>query len=466
LSATAASFRSGEPAAARAPDVPPDARSAGIAGLRPDAVCPYGPCRFITGRLCTRALTTKLRRVHVTCLVLLLLFLSGCTGDSTRLRDLLPGSAGAPEITAPDSIVYTGRSSQIVISAVGDIMMHGPQIRAQLDPLTGNYSFVNNFRWVRSYLLLSDLAIGNLETTLGRPNGPFTGYPAFNSPDALARDLQRSGFDVLVTANNHSMDTGTAGLRRTASRVESYGMVAAGTRTARTDSTWNRFTIRDITVAFAAWTYESEPHQNRRTINGIPIPVGQEYLINSYNPANTTADLSRMASQITEMRASGADLLIFYMHWGEEYADEPTPAQQELASWLAGQGVDIIFGTHPHVVQAVEFLDETLVVWSMGNFLSNQRYESLRNRDTEDGIMVHVLVSKDHEQNQTTVTEVHVMPTWVHRYWQGGADGRLVYEILPAANVVADPDYFGIQDDALLERIGASLDRTRQTIFP
>ena len=80
--------------------------------------------------------------------------------------------------------------------------------------------------------------------------------------------------------------------------------------------------------------------------------------------------------------------------------------------------------------------------------------------------MVHVLVSKDHEQNQTTVTEVHVMPTWVHRYWQGGADGRLVYEILPAANVVADPDYFGIQDDALLERIGASLDRTRQTIFP
>lgn len=398
------------------------------------------------------------RLPHFAVLLPIILFIfAGC---EKKWWDVAPFSSRVVTEWPADTTIYLGNKSQIVITAVGDIMVHGPQLRAQFNAAAGSYDFSNNFRWVSSYLLLSDIAIGNLETTFAGGERPYAGFPLFNSPDELARDLRLSGFDILVTANNHSIDTGIAGLRRTAQVVRRNRLTPLGTRSSSEQPAWELREIRGIRVALTAWTYETPRLRGERSINGLPLPSRYENLINSFNFRELETDFPRMQQQIEEMQATGADILIFYMHWGDEYVGEPNADQRLLASMLSEKGVDIIFGTHPHVVQPVEFINETLVVWSMGNFLSNQRYESLQRREVEDGLMVSVLIEKDHDGMQTSIKEVLGMSTWTHRYWSGGPDGRLVYQILPSRNVLASPDYFGIEDADLLRRIQRSADRT------
>lgn len=392
-----------------------------------------------------------------------LVFLAGC--ESYSIPHPFKRAEAGPVIQV-DSVLSFGNHSQIVISAVGDIMVHGPQLRAQLDESTGSYDFSNNFRWMSSYLWLSDLSIGNLETTFGGGGRPYAGYPLFNTPDVLASNLRDAGFDVLVTANNHSMDTGTDGLLRTAGVVQRAGMDPLGTRRSLSEPDWKLREIKGIRVGMTAWTYETPRYRGQRTINGLILPSSHEHYINSYNPRAPEVDQPRMLRQIQEMREANADIILFYMHWGTEYAPKPDIHQRELAAFLAENGVNIILGTHPHVVQPVEFIGETLVVWSMGNFLSNQRFESLQRRDVEDGLMVSILLHKDHDLGETSIREVHLTKTWMYRYWVHRPVSRLRYEILPARNVLAAPEYFGITDRALLERIEASVSRGEAALFP
>ena len=248
--------------------------------------------------------------------------------------------------------------------------------------------------------------------------------------------------------------------------VRQAGLTPLGTRATVTQPTWELREVNGIQVAMTAWTYETPRYRNNRTINGLLLRPTHEHLINSYNPRDWQSDLPRMLTQISEMKDASADIILFYMHWGNEYASEPDENQRQLAAILAENGVDIIFGTHPHVVQPVEFIGETLVVWSMGNFLSNQRFESLQRRDVEDGLMVSVLVHKDHDRNVTSIREVHLLETWMHRYWAGGSEGRLVYEILPARNVLTSPSYFGVRNESLIQRISESVSRGQTILYP
>ena len=242
----------------------------------------------------------------------------------------------------------------------GDIMTHGPQIKAA-DQGRGNYDFTPSFELVRPMIERADLALANLETTFG--GTPYRGYPMFSSPSSLGSALKEAGFDVLTTANNHSCDRGRYGVVNTIDVLDSLGMRTTGsyrTKAERSQRTPLIIDVRGVKIAILAYTYGT---------NGLPIP--QPALVDTINLEQISDDLRRADSL-------GADYKIVQIHWGNEYEKHPNKRQRDLAAVLARQGVGAVIGSHPHVVQDSEWIEEegakmkTFVIYSLGNFISNQ----------------------------------------------------------------------------------------------
>jgi poly-gamma-glutamate synthesis protein (capsule biosynthesis protein) len=334
---------------------------------------------------------------------------------------------------------------EIQLTAVGDVMVHGPQLKAQYNKISGKFDFHNNFHFIKPYVENADLALFNLETTFAGEEKGYSSYPRFNSPDSLAEALRTAGFDVAVTANNHTIDTGMDGVLRTLDVLHENDLKTVGTR--KSDGT-NRFLVEDvkgIKIGITAYTYETPSYGKNRTINALILPSGLAPLINTFRYDRMEEDLIQMKATIADMRAAGAEFIVFYLHWGEEFQRQPNPYQQQLAQSLNASGVDIILGSHPHVLQPMEWITHpehghrTFVVYSLGNFLSNQRYEILKNRYTEDGMLVHIKIMKDLVNNTVHISDVSYQSTWVHKY---ALDGKRVFEILPLPEAFEKPEEF------------------------
>ena len=242
----------------------------------------------------------------------------------------------------------------------GDIMTHGPQIKAA-DQGRGNYDFTPSFELVRPMIERADLALANLETTFG--GTPYRGYPMFSSPSSLGSALKEAGFDVLTTANNHSCDRGRYGVVNTIDVLDSLGIRTTGsyrTKAERSQRTPLIIDVRGVKIAILAYTYGT---------NGLPIP--QPALVD-------TIDLEQISDDLHRADSLGADYKIVQIHWGNEYEKHPNKRQRELAIALSRQGVGAVIGSHPHVVQDSEWIEEegakmkTFVIYSLGNFISNQ----------------------------------------------------------------------------------------------
>lgn len=242
----------------------------------------------------------------------------------------------------------------------GDIMTHGPQIKAA-DQGRGNYDFTPSFELVRPMIERADLALANLETTFG--GTPYRGYPMFSSPSSLGSALKEAGFDVLTTANNHSCDRGRYGVVNTIDVLDSLGIRTTGsyrTRAERSQRTPLIIDVRGVKIAILAYTYGT---------NGLPIP--QPALVD-------TIDLEQISDDLRRADSLGADYKIVQIHWGNEYEKHPNKRQRELAIALARHGVGAVIGSHPHVVQDSDWIEEegakmkTFVIYSLGNFISNQ----------------------------------------------------------------------------------------------
>jgi poly-gamma-glutamate synthesis protein (capsule biosynthesis protein) len=311
-------------------------------------------------------------------------------------------------------------------------MVHVPQIRAQHDAVTGAYDFSNNFEYVKEYISDADLAFCNLETTFG--GEPYTGYPTFSSPDSLADAITDAGFDAVFTSNNHMLDRGAAGLRRTLEVSRSAGLKTAGSRfEGETPDTVIR--SADINVGLVSFTYETPRSGKNRTLNGIRVSEELEPLINSFGYEDLDVDLARVAEEIARTREAGAELVVCYFHWGEEYQRSPNDYQQYIASRAAISGADIIFASHPHVPQGMEYLYPSSgravpVFYSLGNFISNQRFEMSDNRYTEQGLVAVVDVQFMKSAGSIERIEAKALPTWVDKYRSGGKD---VYTVVPLA---------------------------------
>ncbi len=304
-------------------------------------------------------------------------------------------------------------TTEVTVAAAGDIMVHSPQFHSAFAPETGTYDFSRHFMEISPYLQQADLTVANLETTLTGPAYAYSGYPRFNSPPELAGNLREAGFDLLFTANNHSLDYGETGVLNTIAHLEEAGLDFVGTaRNPEERADGYRVNLQQIELAFFAYTYGT---------NGIPVPRGKDYLVCLIDEGQIVADIQRAKEN------QGADAVIIALHWGQEYQRLPTPQQRQLARRLIDAGADVIVGTHPHVIQPVEWMEtehhQGLVFYSLGNFISNQR-----NRYRDSGIIVYFTIKKDLVLQQTTVSLAHMEPTWVLRKNQLGPDR---YAILP-----------------------------------
>lgn len=320
----------------------------------------------------------------------------------------------------------------------GDLMQHKEQIEsANRDKRT--YHYDDCFDLVRDQISDANIAIGNLEVTLG--GIPYSGYPAFSSPDEYAVAIKNAGFDILVTTNNHCLDRGSRGLVRTLDVLDSLKIKHVGTyrNKMERDTTYPLFIdINGLKIALLAYTYTT----NVSSSNGFCI----------VNRIDTT----QMAIDIHKARAMHADCIITYLHWGEEYKLSPERNQEKLAEWLISNGVDHIIGSHPHVVQPMELIpdrdvaDNHLIVYSLGNFISN-----MSATNTDNGLSVTIKLIK--HLSSTKLLECHYNQIWTERPL-GNKDKP--FRIIP--------DYY--PDDKLSsdskQRMEKSLNKTRILLTP
>lgn len=260
----------------------------------------------------------------------------------------------------------------------GDAMMHQAQIDAAKQP-DGSYDYSGCFGPVAPIVNNADYAVVNLETPLGRSG--FSGYPCFNSPVSYATALKDAGFDLFLTANNHTLDRHDKGLKFTIHALDSLGILHLGTYSdsgARVRLLPMIKEVKGFRIGFLNYTYGT---------NGISV---QGEAVVDY------IDRCRIAEDVADLRKAGAELIVAAMHWGEEYTLLPVKSQKNLADYLLSLGVDMIIGGHPHVVQPFEMRHnpvtgrDALLIYSLGNFISN-----MKTRDTRGGAMAEVTIKRD-----------------------------------------------------------------------
>jgi len=331
------------------------------------------------------------------------------------------------------------------ITAVGDIIMHKSVIEGGLTnpgEAVPVYDYDTDFQYVSSIFEASDLAMGNFEGTLNGP--PYSGFPSFSAPDAIADALFTAGFRVICTANNHCIDKGMDGLIRTASVLRDAGLTVIGTRP---DTTSPMDTVEDlggIKVGLLNYTFETPGTEQRKTINGIPLPDGADLLIDSFNPYREPAyesDMLAIFQRVDELRRQGAEIICLTLHWGEEYNTHSVAWQQRMAQDLCDGGVDLIIGHHPHVIEEIDVLTsavtgkQTLVYYSLGNFLGNWNFGSLGTAGkAQDGMIARVTFLKT--ADGVTIEKGEYIPTNVVRIPKGSGLQHLIVPILPA---LSDP---------------------------
>ena len=259
------------------------------------------------------------------------------------------------------------------MTAIGDVMCHNTQYWDAYIKETDTYDFSYVFDDINRYIKTADIAIGSLETSFAGKERGYSNYPTFNSPDALAYNLKKLGLDVLSTAGNHCLDMGFSGLSRTIDVLNDADISHLGTYQTPEDRDKILFKyVKGIKIAFVNYTYGT---------NGIPVPSGKEFCVN-------LIDKDLMKKDIESAKAQNADIIVACMHWGTEYRTIANSEQEELADFLFQNGVDIILGNHPHVLEQMEKRTITLedgttkdgfVIYALGNFICDQNAENTRN---------------------------------------------------------------------------------------
>lgn len=263
----------------------------------------------------------------------------------------------------------------------GDAMQHQAQLdQALLEGEGKSHDYSECFRWIAPEITEADYAVVNLEVPLG--GGPrYSGYPCFSAPDSYAQALADAGFDMMLTANNHCLDSGMKAARRTLTALDSLGLDHIGTYHDLADRQKKVPFIKDINgikFGFLNYTYGT---------NGIPARDGMEVAL---------IDKNRIAEEMKRTREAGAEILVVTMHWGVEYVLHENAIQRDLARFLIDRGADMVIGGHPHVVQPMKMVrDEKRgrdvpVVYSLGNFISN-----MKTGDTRGGAYMRVRVERD-----------------------------------------------------------------------
>ncbi len=348
-----------------------------------------------------------------------------------------------PEETLPGDSGQVREVGRARILATGDLMMHMPTVRSGYRD--GAYNFDYIYSYVKPYVSAADYAVVNLETTLSGTEGrSYTGYPKFNSPDAVASGAKSGGFDMMTTGNNHCNDYGTPGLLRTLEVIKGAGMDTLGTYATASEQKYVVKELGGIKVGMMSYTFgDIGDDPSRPSVNGLPTDSKAAGLVNAFDYDKLDLFYTEAGNQVSAMKAAGADAIVLFVHWGDEYTVQVNEKQKAIAQKLCDLGVDVIAGSHPHVVQTMDLLrstrdesHQTVVIYSMGNFLSNQRATNiaLTTGQSEDSLLFTVTFVK-YSDGTVTIDCVDVLPTWV--LIRGSGDGR-TYHILPLDQTVED----------------------------
>ena len=306
----------------------------------------------------------------------------------------------------------------IKMSAIGDIMCHNSQYKDAYNSKTGTYNFSYVFEDIKEYISSADIAIGNLETTFAGKQKGYSNYPRFNTPEQLATDLKEFGIDVLSTANNHCMDTNYAGLVSTLKYLDEAGIDHTGTSETREEQ--KEILVKDVNgikIAFLSFTYGT---------NGIPVPSDKSFSVN-------LIDDKLILEQIELAKKQSPDLICVNMHWGIEYQTKQNIEQERLTNLLFQNGVDIILGSHPHVLQPMEkkmvtledgTTKECFVIYSLGNFMSGQTKEN-----TKNSVILNIDITKNGETGKITLDNVEYVPIYMYKASTGSTQRYKVIDI-------------------------------------
>jgi len=346
--------------------------------------------------------------------------------------------------TAPEPDIRT-----INMVAVGNIFPHEPPQVGQAYIGEGKYDFSPSFEFIAPRLLEADLVVADLETVQAGPDITFlgvkgyTGYPTFNSPEELSVALREAGVDIMTLANNHALDRGYQGLLVTIDHIRSLGMRTFGAYKSQEER--DEILIEEhngINIAFIGYTYST---------NAIPLPEGKEYCVNL---VPFFQEYSALIADIKTARNRGADIVAVFPHWGEEHHLEPYPQYlREVAENIAAAGADVIIGGHPKYTQPIEwFFNEnddksqraSMVIYSQGNFLSNQYYPALPSHFVQYHALMDISFSKDMNTGKAWISDVNYEITWIHRDWR--------HRILLLEDVFkGDPEDFNLTESKVEE---------------
>lgn len=317
-------------------------------------------------------------------------------------------SCNEKKVSVPDNLttLASEQTDTLRMIFVGDVMQHLPQVHAART--SDGYDYNTCFQYVKDEIAAADVAVANLETTLG--GKPYKGYPCFSSPDELLVALKTTGFDVIATANNHCVDRGKRGLERTNTIIDSLKLYRLGTYKNQTERE-NKYPLllktKGFRIALLNYTYGT---------NGIPVASP-----NVVNLIDTTV----MEADIAKAKTMNPDAIIACMHWGLEYQTHPNGEQLHLANWLLQKGVHHIIGSHPHVIQPIEVREgennsSHLIAYSLGNYISNQS-----DRRTDGGLTLTLELVKD---STTRLNKYWYRAVWVAR---PAISGWKNYQLIP-----------------------------------
>lgn len=337
------------------------------------------------------------------------------------------------------------------MTAIGDILCHNTQYFDAYIKETNEYDFSYVFEDISYYTKVSDITIGNLETTFAGEDKGYSNYPTFNTPDSLANALKKIGVNVITLAGNHALDFGFDGLCRTIDVFDSVDISHLGTyKTSEEQEKILIKNVKGVNIAFINYTYGT---------NGIPVPFGKEFCVN-------LIDRDLIRKQIDQAKEQNVDMIVACMHWGTEYKTTANSDQKELADFLFENGVDIIIGNHPHVLQPMEKRSITLedgtvkdvfVIYALGNFTADQRDEITRN-----SAILNLSITKN-LNGKISINKVDYVPIYMYKNQNAKVHKFKILDIEKSLLAYESGDT-SVVDFALYNKLQIQLDKIRSIL--
>lgn len=389
-------------------------------------------------------------------LIILIVVISVCTVIYATLRPkhIKIVNARTPKTSQTDKNSKTKNTNGVVATAnvlsTGNLIIDNPVLKiAQQSDST--YNFNSYFENIKPLVTKADMAVCNLVTTFGGTQKKYTGEKVYNSPDSVASAVKKSGFDVVLTANEHAYDSQELGMKRTLNFLENTKLQYTGTKLKEENKSYLVKDVNGIKIGMINYTYETLPLNGKKSLNNKHLTKNAGKLVNSFNYNNLDIFYKDAKEKIDAMKKDGAQAIMFYINWGDYYKAEPNSYQKAIAKKMCEFDVDVLIGTHPRVLQPVEVLEnkdhKMVCMYSVGNLLSSQTRKTTRVRSgkTEDGLLFYTKFEK-YANGKVRLAKIDCIPTWVN---SNTSSKKQSYQVVPIEDSIKSENDFSLAEKSV-----------------